>query len=1386
MTPDTAATLLKAVSTYLPRFVVEAALSGGAGPVEAPLRGAFLRADVSGFTETTERLTARGKEGAQEVLELLNRFYTALLGVAFVQGAEPLGFGGDAVTLVFHSPRGGGDATGALEARRALATGLAMQASMAAFSRVETSAGPVGLSLRVGVEAGPCRVCTLGEGQGQRPLATGGALETAGAAEAAAAPGEVVVGPAALRLLGPDCKPRPLAGGLGVLASVPGGVPPPVPREELALPLIFDDARRTEAALGRLSEFLIEGVYARILESPERLRPTGEFRYASVLFVTAPVEAGGEGPAALRPRGAVVQGLARAHGGALHKVEIEKGVHRWMLVFGAPRTVEVPPLAALHCAEALRRTWRDLRAGMEAGHVFAGNVGHPVRQEYTVIGDAVNVAARVAALAREGEVVVGPVASAALADACPLEAVGPARLKGKRDPVTLHRLAPRAAGGAAAPGTARPAPPLVGREEERADLGRAVAEAAAGRGSALVLVAEAGMGKTRLLEWVLAAAIPPGMAAARVAPEGPESGRAFGRLGSACAALLALEGGPQERRTRLVALLGKGLPAADREAVAAALVPPAEVGPASPKGAVPRNARLAPLLARVLLASCRHAGPRGLVLVLDDLQRSDAASLEVVGRVASVLGGHPILLLGASRSPLPVALGPSPAVRVLDLPPLGPEAARALALAVLGGQGRPVDEEALEADLARSGGNPLFIESLALPPRGAPEAVPGGLQALLLASVEPLGTRARRVLEAIAVAGPEAPAWLVESMDGGEDLDAVVENLGRLGVLRREGALPAARLVLARPILGEVLHDAMALERRRELHRRAAEALEARGGQGRWAALSRHWTEAGEPMAAAAALGQQAEQALTAWSPGEAARLLSGALGLLAGAPAAGELARRLSRRLGDALGAQGCWGEALEAYGRSRDGARAAGDAAGAREVRLREGRLQRNRGLAALGRGDLAESLVALGAALGVARELADPLEELEARRALAHLWEERGELGLAGDLHRECYGLAVRAERFQEAAEAVHAASRVRLRSGDTKGALETLEAVLPAEREAGGRRLAETLFRVGSLRARLGLHGAAREALEEARVLFESLEGDRDRDAVAVLHALGRSSLAAGAYPEAAEAFEAASARAERLGERRVAGHLRVVQARAFLGAGDLARSAAALDAAGACFDALGERFGAACVHGERAAVLARLERLGEARAALAEAAGAMEELGDRLEALHARRGLVGLDLRRARPGEACAEVARVLALEAALGVPASASAALRGLAHLNSGHLASARAAFREAALGGEEATPWARFLAGALALDMSDPAAAVAPLEAALDAYRRSGDGAGVARSLRALALALVRLGEEAAAREALGLALEPGGPDADVESEATRLALAALGVARQ
>ena len=546
-----------------------------------------------------------------------------------------------------------------------------------------------------------------------------------------------------------------------------------------------------------------------------------------------------------------MRAVVRHHGGTVEKFAGDAV----MAVFGIPAAHEddalraVRAAAGMHAAlgalnEGLWNEWRvrlELHTGVNTGEVVAGDPG---LSSSLVVGDAVNLAARLEQAAGPGEILLGRGTWSLVRDAVEVEPPQVLALPGRQAGEPAYRLLavrPGAAGRAR-----RHDAPFVGRASEL-QLFQWAYERAASESALhfLTVLGGAGVGKTRLvLEAAGRLRERPAVLVGRCLPYG--NGSTFWPLAEMVrqAAGIGLEDPPAAARAKLAALLDRGAPDGALAAERIGQLIGLEAAPAPIEEAVWSTRRLLEAL----------AAERPLVAVFDDLHWAEPTFLDLVEQLADGTHEAPVLLVAAARPELleqrPAWAGGRPnAVSVL-LEPLGPDDSGALLDGLAGGGALPA--AARDRITRAAGGNPLFIEELlaALVEEGrlrrqdgawvvagdlAASGTPPTIQALVAARLDRLDDRDRDVLERAAVVGQAFEQATVAELspDGSrEEVPARLRGLVRREFLRTAPARVGAEAgyQFRHLLVRDAVYAAVPKQVRAELHERLAGLLEARAG----------------------------------------------------------------------------------------------------------------------------------------------------------------------------------------------------------------------------------------------------------------------------------------------------------------------------------------------------------------------------------------------------------------------------------------------------------------------------------------------------------------------------------------------------------------------------
>jgi len=609
---------------------------------------------------------------------------------------------------------------------------------------------------------------------------------------------------------------------------------------------------------------------------------------------------------------ALLDAVARRHGGHVEK-HLGDCV---MATFGVPEAIEDAPRAAINAAIEMRARLReydrehgldpplDLHAGIHTGLGIAGDVSGPLLREFAVMGDPVDLAAALTDRAGAGQILVGADTWRLARDTFAFRALDPRERPGRgalpayellSDRPRLHRERASAA--------RRVHSPLVGREQELANLRGQLAALRTGRGAVVSLVAEAGLGKSRLVAelaaapeaaevaWLEGRSLSTGRSL-RFHPfadllrrwsgigDEDDDGRARARLAEAVAGIAAEDA--EETALLLASLLG--LPLADIERSRLERI----------QGeALEKMIRRA--VTRALLGT---AAARPLVVVMDDLHWADDSSLELLIALLPLATSHPLLFALVARPGWEATAGRVEAaaraveglpVAALSLAALTRPATRALLANLFATDALPHGTRATIEEKAQ--GNPFFVEEVvrSLMDQGAVEASESGLRAterihevaipdtlheVVMARVDRLPLRRRTLLQVASVIGRSFHEGVLEAVLG----EPVAETLRELAAAEFVGPWDQTRGVewaFQHPVLHEVTYDSLLETRREELHLRVARAVEAHlpaDVPGRAGMLAWHYGKGGALEQAEEHLFRAGEEAARVAAASEALR----------------------------------------------------------------------------------------------------------------------------------------------------------------------------------------------------------------------------------------------------------------------------------------------------------------------------------------------------------------------------------------------------------------------------------------------------------------------------------------------------------------------------------
>ena len=545
------------------------------------------------------------------------------------------------------------------------------------------------------------------------------------------------------------------------------------------------------------------------------------------------------------------------------------------------------------------RVPQQLRVGIATGVVVVGN------QTPSIVGETPNLAARLQSLAKPNMVVISEGTRRLLGHLFELEDLGTRDLKGISAPVQVWAVL-RPSSSTSRFEALHPSgmTTLVGREEEYELLRRRWGKAKEGEGQAVLLSGEAGIGKSHLM----------------VAFAERLKGERFLRIRCFCSpqhtnsalypiidhversAGFARDDTLQTKLDKLDALLRQSWFSDEDFSLFVEMLSLPNEGRYPTLDLAPRQRRQTTMDALVRQVEIL-ANPGPLLIIFEDAHWADPTTLELIGRLASHIANHRVLIVVSFRPEFEAPWIELAHVTALALNRLGPRDVDVMIDHIIGADALPA---AVRQDIIeRTDGIPLFVEEmtkavletasedaarrLAGSVPSPAMAVPASLHASLMARLDRLGG-SKELAQIGAAIGREFSHELLAAVASRPEakLEMQLDRLVRAGLLFRQGAPPDAAYLFKHALVQDAAYGLLLREPRRHLHARIAETLESRfseTAEGKPEVLARHWAEAGEFERAAALWGKAARRSAQGSALVEAEEQLKRALDMIATLP---------------------------------------------------------------------------------------------------------------------------------------------------------------------------------------------------------------------------------------------------------------------------------------------------------------------------------------------------------------------------------------------------------------------------------------------------------------------------------------------------------------------
>lgn len=929
--------LTELLASYVPKLIQNRVVANPA-PIEAPVsddfQAAILFADISGFTRLTERLVEKGPAGVESLARILNEYFGQLIDIVHDYGGDVVKFAGDAVIAVWNIVSDSGTADSVSRADQWQWTMRAAECALKIRERLTNfQAEDENLYLKLAISSGTITSAHVGGVFNRWEfLLTGNPLVELGMANSLAQAGEIIVTPSAWRLIRNDSVAELVEFELKDAIAQGGRL------SELNKPSsIFASNQKIiipDEAENSLRAYIPGAIINRL--SAGQSSWIAELRRVTVLFINLPGINQQTELLESQNLARLIQRSVYRYEGSINKINVDdKGITIIAALGLPPFSHEDDPTRGLQAALMIRKELEALKIrsniGVTTGRIFCGSIGNDARREYTIIGNAVNLSARLMGVAGAQYDIIDKFGIAILCDrttydsakdAVEFESLSPQQVKGRTEAVEVfHPLELKKS-------VIRPTTELIGRQEEKTIIANALQELSRGvPHHTIILQGEMGIGKSRLFEDLVrqAETLRVNMYSGGGDPiEKSSSYHAWrpifnnifkiedlvSRIDSVDEARTVIEKRVTDILQAIDPDLVRYIPLLD--VILPIQIPDNELTSAM-TGEI-RGGNIREMLTQILSHAASLAP---LLIVMEDLHWFDSASWTLLVDVQQKV--RPILLALNTRplsDPIPAQfkeLVDAPDTRLIKLEAMMLDDVESLVCQRLGVKSVPAMIGRLIRE--KSEGHPFFAEELAYALRESGILIiedqvcklhsrflnfeditlPDTLQAAITNRIDGLNPSQQLTLKVASVIGRIFSFRVLEAVHPIEaDRQALpdyMETLTRLSLTLIESDAPDLAYIFKHAVTREVAYNLMLFSQRRQLHQAVAEWIEhsnERNLESYYPLLAHHWTQAAEAhdaarnehaiLKAVEFLEKAGEQALQAYATKEAIQFFSQAV----------------------------------------------------------------------------------------------------------------------------------------------------------------------------------------------------------------------------------------------------------------------------------------------------------------------------------------------------------------------------------------------------------------------------------------------------------------------------------------------------------------------------
>jgi class 3 adenylate cyclase/tetratricopeptide (TPR) repeat protein len=791
---------------------------------EIIVNGSLIFADLSGFTAMSEKLASVGRLGGEKLAEIINGCFNPLLDIVFSHNGDVIKFGGDAF-LVFFS--------GQEHAKRAYACSACLVRWINEHGKINTPAGEFSLGIHIGISTGDIfNLCLGGDSGHNEHLFCGKTVEQTYAAADAADLGQIAITEQTLAVLG-NIKVERTKDGFFVCLDLP---------ETKNLQPI---SRQTPGLAENLivNKYLITGLGEQLSYNNGIVE--GEHRILTSLFIgVSSLRKNLEldlsnSSIAINKYFAEINKIIENHEGALARLDSSGTSEKMLIFFGAPKSSGQDSQNCLRAALAIEAILPELnkafpspvkhRYGINTGLCFVGDVGGTSRHEYTAMGDAINLAARLMGKSNYGQILVGEKTLNSAGKYFVARNGGRFTVKGKAQAVAAYYLESENK-------ESRITEEMIGREAELKRGAEFIDRIKSRQPAFLTISGDPGAGKSlycsKLINMAQAANLKLAEGAcfkhSEKSPYEPLKTIILGLFG------LSQHSTQKERRHALQTFLA-AIGETEWEPMVAPLldysltVPPELLNlPESIK-----RSKINDIICRLLLdINCRSIS----LIIVEDVQWIDDASHEIIKSLMAIETCPGIVFVSRPGEILN-ELAKMAFVESIELGGLTEANSRRLFVLTLA-ENIP-SETIIKQVIEKSGGNPFYLEEMAkafkeLGPEkfGLEENIPSTIESVITARIDNLGETVKKTVRTASVIGRVFAYGVLQAIYTDrirvKFLRQYLDELSQLDLTPLERQQPVLEYIFKHILTQEVAYNGLSFSSRQALHLKTAEYFAAK------------------------------------------------------------------------------------------------------------------------------------------------------------------------------------------------------------------------------------------------------------------------------------------------------------------------------------------------------------------------------------------------------------------------------------------------------------------------------------------------------------------------------------------------------------------------------